>query len=194
MFHFISLHKSIIMPAMDKITIKDKTFAISIPAEELNKKVQNVAEKINEDIKGKDPLFLCILNGAFVFASDLLKKIKTPCQISFVKMASYEGTKTTENVKTLIGLNDELQGRTVIVVEDIVDTGITMEHIIAVLQEAGVAEIKIATLFFKPDSFHRDYKVDYIGMSIPNDFIVGYGLDYDGYGRNLPHIYSLVTE
>lgn len=179
---------------MDKVTIKDKTFAISISAKELDEKVQDVADKLNKDIKGKDPLFLCILNGAFMFASDLLKKVNTACEISFVKLASYQGTETTENVKTLVGLSDDLRGRTVVVVEDIVDTGITMEHIIAMLEEAGVAEIKIATLFFKPDSFRRDYKVDYIGISIPNDFIVGYGLDYDGYGRNLPHIYSLITE
>jgi hypoxanthine phosphoribosyltransferase len=179
---------------MEKVTIKDKTFAVSISAEELNDAVQKVADRLNEDVKDKNPLFLCILNGAFMFASDLLKKITTPCEISFVKLASYEGTSTTENVKTLVGLSDNLKGRTVIVVEDIVDTGITMEHIIAMLEEAEVADIKIATLFFKPESFRRSYNVDYIGMSIPNDFIVGYGLDYDGYGRNLPQIYSLVTE
>jgi len=179
---------------MEKVTIKDKTFAVSISAEELNAAVQKVADRLNEDVRDKNPLFLCILNGAFMFASDLLKKVNTPCEISFVKLASYEGTSTTENVKTLVGLSDNLKGRTVIVVEDIVDTGITMEHIIAMLEEAEVAEIKIATLFFKPESFRRSYKVDYIGMSIPNDFIVGYGLDYDGFGRNLPQIYSLVTE
>ncbi|PID94870.1 MAG: hypoxanthine phosphoribosyltransferase [Bacteroidetes bacterium] len=179
---------------MDTVTIKDKTFAISIPSERLEEAVQFVADKMNRDLRDKDPLFLCVLNGAFIFASDLLKKVQMACQISFVKLASYQGTETTETVKTLIGLNDDLKGRTVVVVEDIVDTGITMEHVVARLKDAGAAEVKIATLFFKPDSFRRDYAIDYVGMSIPNDFIVGYGLDYDGYGRNLPHVYSLIAD
>lgn len=179
---------------MEKITIKDKTFEVSIPFSELDKAAQRVADAINKDVVGKDPLFLCVLNGAFMFAADLLKKVNIPCQITFVKVASYDGLASTHKMKSLIGLNEEVEGRTIIVVEDIIDTGFTMEQVVAMLKERGAAEVRIATLFYKPQAFQRDYPIDYIGMEIPNDFIVGYGLDYDGYGRNLPHIYSLVKE
>ncbi len=178
---------------MDKVTVKDKTFAISIPADQLDVAVKNVAKKVNNELNGKDPLFLVVLNGAFMFASDLVKKVEVPCEISFVKVASYEGTSSTNKMKNLIGLNEDIKGRTVVVVEDIVDSGYTMEQIIGILNGLGAGDVRIATLFFKPDSFKCDYHVDYIGMEIPNDFIVGYGLDYDGYGRNLPHIYSLIS-
>lgn len=179
---------------MEKITIKDKTFEVSIPFSELDKAAQRVADAINKDVVDKDPLFLCVLNGAFMFAADLLKKVNIPCQITFVKVASYDGMASTNKMKSLIGLNEDVEGRTIIVVEDIIDTGFTMEQVIAMLKERGAAEVRIATLFYKPQAFQRDYPIDYIGMEIPNDFIVGYGLDYDGYGRNLPHIYSLVKE
>ncbi|NCD42658.1 MAG: hypoxanthine phosphoribosyltransferase [Bacteroidia bacterium] len=179
---------------MNIVTVKDKTFAISIRDTELDAATRCIAQAINRDIRGKNPLFLCILNGAFMFAADLMKKITIPCQLSFVKVASYEGTTTTNHLANLIGLTENIAGRTVIVVEDIIDTGYTMEQIIAMLHERGAAEVRIATLFFKPDSFQCKYAIDYIGMEIPNDFIVGYGLDYDGYGRNLPHIYSLLSE
>jgi len=179
---------------MEKITIKDKTFEVSIPFSELDMAAQRVADAINKDVVGKDPLFLCVLNGAFMFAADLLKKVNIPCQITFVKVASYDGMASTHTMKNLIGLNEDVEGRTIIVVEDIIDTGFTMEQVVAMLKERGAAEVRIATLFYKPQAFQRDYHIDYIGMEIPNDFIVGYGLDYDGYGRNLPHIYSLVKE
>ncbi|HPE86396.1 MAG: hypoxanthine phosphoribosyltransferase [Bacteroidales bacterium] len=179
---------------MNIVTVKDKTFVISIRDTELDAATRCIAQAINRDIRGKNPLFLCILNGAFMFAADLMKKITIPCQLSFVKVASYEGTTTTNHLANLIGLTENIAGRTVIVVEDIIDTGYTMEQIIAMLHERGAAEVRIATLFFKPDSFQCNYAIDYIGMEIPNDFIVGYGLDYDGYGRNLPHIYSLLSE
>jgi len=177
---------------MKEIQLKDKRFAIEISGDDILKQVRRVANEINKDLDGKKPLFLVVLNGAFMFASDLMKNIAIDCEISFVKLSSYQGTQSTEKVKELIGLNEDLQGRTVVIVEDIVDTGITMEGIIADLQKKGVAETRIATLLFKPQAFQKSYKVDYIGMEIPNDFIVGYGLDYDGLGRNFEDIYKII--
>jgi hypoxanthine phosphoribosyltransferase len=135
---------------------------------------------------------LAILNGAFVFASDLMRKITIPCEISFVKYSSYSGTTTTEEVKRLIGVEEDISGRHVIIVEDIIDTGITVEKIMAELDLKHPASVKIACFCFKPEAFRKDYPIDYIGMKIPNDFIVGYGLDYNGYGRNLPEVYKIV--
>jgi len=177
---------------MKKIQLKDKRFAIEISEDHILKQVRRVAEKINNDLVEKKPLFLVVLNGAFMFASDLMKNIDIDCEISFVKLSSYQGTQSTEKVKELIGLNENLKGRTVVIVEDIVDTGITMEGIINDLHKKGVAETRIATLLFKPEAFQKSYKVDYIGMEIPNDFIVGYGLDYDGLGRNFRDIYKIM--
>jgi len=177
---------------MQEIQLKDKRFAIDISGADILKQVKRVANEINRDLDGKQPLFLVVLNGAFMFASDLMKNINIDCEISFVKLASYQGTTSTEKVKELIGLNEDLKGRTVVVVEDIVDTGITMEGIISDLHKRGVAETHIATLLYKPQAFQKDYKVDYIGMEIPNDFIVGYGLDYDGLGRNFQDIYKII--
>jgi len=177
---------------MKEIQLKDKRFAIEISEDHILKQVRRVAEKINNDLAEKKPLFLVVLNGAFMFASDLMKNIDIDCEISFVKLSSYQGTQSTEKVKELIGLNENLKGRTVVIVEDIVDTGITMEGIINDLHKKGVAETRIATLLFKPEAFQKSYKVDYIGMEIPNDFIVGYGLDYDGLGRNFRDIYKIM--
>lgn len=177
---------------MKEIQLKDKRFAIEISEDHILKQVRRVAEKINNDLVEKKPLFLVVLNGAFMFASDLMKNIDIDCEISFVKLSSYQGTQSTEKVKELIGLNENLKGRTVVIVEDIVDTGITMEGIINDLHKKGVAETRIATLLFKPEAFQKSYKVDYIGMEIPNDFIVGYGLDYDGLGRNFRDIYKIM--
>lgn len=179
---------------MSTIQIKDKKFALSITDAEIQAAVCKVAEAINRDMAGKDPLFLCVLNGAFMFASDLMKNVNVPCQITFIKLSSYEGLYTTGAVKEIIGLNESVVGRTVVVVEDIVDTGITMERILASLKAKGASEIHVATFLQKPDALQRDIQVDYIAMKIPNDFIVGYGLDYDGYGRNLKDIYTVVAE
>jgi hypoxanthine phosphoribosyltransferase len=179
---------------MSTIQIKDKKFALSIADAEIQVAVRKVAEAINRDMEGKDPLFLCVLNGAFMFASDLMKNVNVPCQITFIKLSSYEGLYTTGAVKEIIGLNESVVGRTVVVVEDIVDTGITMERILASLKAKGASEIHVATFLQKPDALQRDIQVDYIAMKIPNDFIVGYGLDYDGYGRNLKDIYTVVAE
>ena len=179
---------------MNIIQIKDKKFALSISETEIQLAVQKVGEAINKDLANKNPLFICVLNGAFMFAGDLMKTVSVPCEITFIKLSSYDGLYTTGTVKEIIGLNESVVGRNVVVVEDIVDTGITMERIQGSLKAKGANEIKVATFLQKPDALQRDIQVDYIAMKIPNDFIVGYGLDYDGYGRNLKDIYTVVSE
>jgi hypoxanthine phosphoribosyltransferase len=178
---------------MTLVKVKDKEFETFIPALQIEKVVQQLADLINADFEGKNPLFLAILNGSFVFAADLLRKISIPCNISFVKFASYSGTETTEKVKELIGLNEEINGRHIILIEDIIDTGNTMEMILDILAGMDPADVKIVCFCHKPDAFKKSFRIDYIGMNIPNDFIVGYGLDYDGYGRNLPDIYKITN-
>lgn len=177
---------------MNTIQIKDKKFALSIPESEIQAAVSKVAETINRDIADTNPLFICVLNGSFMFAGDLMKTINFPCEITFVKLSSYDGIYTTGSVKEVIGLNESVVDRNVVVVEDIVDTGITMERILESLKVKGAKSIKVATFLQKPDALQRDITVDYVAMKIPNDFIVGYGLDYDGYGRNLKDIYTVV--
>ena len=177
---------------MNNIKVKDKEFAIFIESEKILASVDIVAQRINVDYKDKNPLFLVVLNGAFMFASDLFKKLTIDCEISFVKLSSYSGTTSTEQVKHLIGINENLKGRNIVVVEDIVDTGITIEHMMEELKKLDAADIKIATLLMKPDKYKKDYTIDYVAIEIPNDFIVGYGLDYDGFARNLPDIYKIV--
>ena len=174
------------------IKVIDKEFEIFIPNSEIDKAIQKVANQINVDYKNKKPLFVVILNGAFMFAADLLKKLDIECEVSFVKLSSYQGMKTTEKVKKIIGLNESVAGRSIIIVEDIIDTGITMEHLLEELGAMNPRDIRISTLLYKPDAFRKDYKIDYIGLDIPNDFILGYGLDYDGFARNLPDIYKLI--
>jgi hypoxanthine phosphoribosyltransferase len=177
---------------METIQVRDKSFKISITAKQIDEAVIKIANQMNTDLKGKNPLFLVVLNGAFMFASDLMKKIIIPCEISFVKLSSYVGTQTTSTVRELIGLDEVLHDRTVVIVEDIIDTGITMGVTMAKLKNLEAEDVKIATLLFKPEAFQRDYPIDYIGLEISNDFIVGYGLDYDGNGRNIPEIYKIV--
>jgi hypoxanthine phosphoribosyltransferase len=177
---------------MKRIKLLDKEFELSISFETIDKALEGIAEKMNNELADKDPLMICILNGSFMFAADLMKKLTFPCEISFVKLSSYEGTSTTGKVKELIGLNENIEGRTVVILEDIIDTGVTIEKIQNQLMGYAPAELKIATMLFKPDACKKDIKIEYTGMEIPNDFIVGYGLDYDGYGRNLPDIYTVV--
>ncbi|HNY02829.1 MAG TPA: hypoxanthine phosphoribosyltransferase [Bacteroidales bacterium] len=177
---------------MTKVQVRELVFEKFIPREEIDAAVQRVAEGINRDFEGKNPLLLAILNGAFMFAGDLMRKITVPCEITFVKFASYSGTRTTEVVRELIGVDEELAGRHVIIVEDIVDTGITIEKLLAEVSKQQPADVKVACFCFKAEAFQKDFPIDYIGISIPNDFIVGYGLDYNGYGRNLPEIYKIV--
>jgi hypoxanthine phosphoribosyltransferase len=177
---------------MTKVQVRELVFEKFISKEEIDASVQKVADGINRDFEGKNPLLLAILNGAFIFASDLMRKITIPCEISFVKFASYSGTMSTSNIKELIGVDEELKGRHVIIVEDIVDTGITMDKLLQDVRKMGPAGVKVACFCFKPEAFKKDFEIDYIGLEIPNDFIVGYGLDYNGYGRNLPDIYKIV--
>lgn len=178
---------------MDKIiSVKDKKFRVSICADDLQKNVKRIASEINRDYKGREIMFVSILNGAFMFAADLLKNIELDCQISFIKLSSYSGTSSTGAVKELIGLNSDISGKDVVVVEDIIETGLTIGTAIQMLRQNGAKSVKVASLIFKPDSFKSNYNVDYIGFKLPKSFIVGYGLDYDGYGRNLPEIYSIV--
>lgn len=176
---------------MKKITLHDKTFEIFISSEKIQGTIDKMAVDIARDVGDKNPLFLVVLNGAFMFAGDLLKRFDFNCEISFVKLSSYVGTQTTSVVREIIGLDEVLHNRTVIILEDIIDTGITMWNTIPKLKQLEAKEVKLATLLFKPDAFQKDYKIDYIGMEIPNDFIVGYGLDYDGLGRNFQDIYKL---
>ncbi|MDD3876774.1 MAG: hypoxanthine phosphoribosyltransferase [Bacteroidales bacterium] len=176
---------------MNDLTVLDKKFRPFIGAERIDKAVELMAEKINADYADENPFFIAILNGSFMFASDLLKKIKRPCNISFVKLSSYQGTKSTENVTTLIGINENIEGRRVIILEDIIDTGITLSNFLEVIKAHKPKDVRLATCLFKPNAFQKAYKIDYVGMEIPNDFIIGYGLDYNGYGRNLPDIYKI---
>jgi hypoxanthine phosphoribosyltransferase len=178
---------------MNKIRVKDKEFELFISADSISETISRIANQLNTDLKGKDPLFLVILNGAFMFAGDLIKKITIDCEVSFVKLSSYSGTRSTLVVKELIGLNEVLKGRTVVVLEDIIDTGVTMEIMINKLREMNAGEVRIVTFLFKPEALTKDFTIDYVGMEIPNKFIVGYGLDYDGFGRNLPDIYKVIT-
>ncbi len=176
---------------MEFVEVKDKVFRKFISREKIDLAVSALAGRINADYTGKNPLLLGVLNGAFIFAADLIRKIEIPCQISFVKYASYAGTQSTEKVKELIGMNEEIKGRHIIVVEDIVDSGITMDHLLQELYKYQPLSVRLACFCLKPDAFIKDFTIDYLGMEIPDDFIVGYGLDYDGYGRNLPEIYKL---
>jgi hypoxanthine phosphoribosyltransferase len=177
---------------MQTIQLLDKKFSLSISEEKIIKSIDNVAEKINADLSEQNPLFVSILNGSFMFAADLMKRINFPCQISFVKLASYHGTTSTNNVLELVGLNENLTGRTVVIIEDIIDSGLTITKVTELLKSRGADKIVVATLLFKPEALKHNISLDYVAMEIPNDFIVGYGLDYDGYGRNLKNIYTLV--
>lgn len=177
---------------MRNVILKDKEFTLSYPSDEIQLDIDVLASKINSDLKDvRVPLFLSILNGSFMFTADLLKRFQYPCEVSFIKLASYEGTSSTGTINELIGLKEDIEGRTVIIIEDIVDTGRTLEKLIVELEKKKPAKILIATLLYKPDSYKGNLKINYIGKTIPNDFIVGYGLDYDGLGRNLPDIYTL---
>lgn len=176
---------------MNEITVLDREFSVYITEDEIQSRITALAEKINEDLKGQDVLFFGVLNGVFLFAADLFRQIKLECQVSFIKLASYDGTASTGKIKELIGWNEDITGKTVVVLEDIVDTGATLERVIGELKLRKAADVKICTLLFKPEAYTRDIPIDYIGFEIQNNFVVGYGLDYDGYGRNLKAIYKL---
>lgn len=179
---------------MKTITIKDKTFEVSIPESYIQGEVKKLAERISHDLEGKNPLFLGVLNGSFMFAADLFRDITIPAQISFVKLASYEGTLSTGVIKEVIGLSESIAGRCVVIVEDIVDSGFTMQKLLETLGTRNPAELHICALLLKPDNLKVDLNVEYVALQIPNDFIVGYGLDYDGWGRNTRDIYTVVND
>ncbi len=175
-----------------KIQIKDRFFTPYISRDEIAAAVGRIASKMNQDLAGKNPLFLCVLNGAFVFAADLFREMTIDSEISFIRMKSYEGMHSTGEVKQIYGLQQDITGRTVVVVEDIVDTGLTMKQLVETLRARGPKDIKIATLLVKPDKLKVELDINYVAMNIPNDFIVGYGLDYDGLGRNYRDIYTVI--
>lgn len=177
---------------MSIVKVKDKTFRTFIPEAEILQHVKAVADKLNEDMKDKNPLFLAVLNGSFMFAADLMRMITIPCEISFVKLASYQGTTSTGKIKEVIGINEELRGRTVVIVEDIVDTGFTMKRMLEQLGTRNPESLHICTMLVKPGKLQVPLDIEYAAMEIPNDFIVGYGLDYDQQGRNLRDIYTIV--
>ena len=170
--------------------LHDLEFEPYISEEEIMQVIDEISEKINRDFGNEKPVFLGVLNGSFMFASEIIKRFQGDCEISFVKMGSYEGTETTGNVKTLLGLNQNLKGRQVVLLEDIVDTGNTLVEIDKILKKAEVKDYNVVTLFYKPEAYKKDIPVQYKGMEIPNEFIVGFGLDYDGLGRNLIQVYK----
>ena len=173
------------------LQLHDKQFVPFISAQEIEFSIAKIAAQVEDDFAEETPIFIGVLNGSFMVVSDFMKHYKGPCELSFVKMSSYEGTTSTNDVKQLIGLDQDLTGRSVVIIEDIVDTGNTLVALKELLKKQNVKHFKIATLFFKPEAFKQDIKIDYIGIRIPNKFIVGFGLDYDGLGRNLPEIYQL---
>ena len=176
---------------MEEVNLNNKLFEKFISQEEIEEIINILAKKINSS-KLNNPIFLAILNGSFLFAADIMRKITIPnAEISFIKLSSYSGTKSTGLVNELIGINKDISKRNIVVLEDIIDTGNTLEKIIFMLKENNVSKIKIAALLYKPEAYTKKIKIDFVGKEISNDFVVGYGLDYDEIGRNLPHIYKL---
>ena len=179
---------------MDKVKILDKEFKLFISEKRIQETVKKMAHQMNKELKGQKIFLIGILNGCFMFAADLVKHLDLDCTITFLKLASYQGTSSTGKVKRLIGLNEDIKGQVVVVLEDIVDTGITLDFIQKQLRGYEPAEIKLATLLYKPDACRQDVSLDYVGIEIPDDFVVGYGLDYNGHGRNLRQIYTVIED
>ncbi len=176
---------------MSRIQVKDKNFVLSIPEERIQNAINAMAEKMCNDLKDKNPIFISVLNGAFMFASDLIKRMEFPLEVTFIRLKSYAGTSSEGIVKEVHGLIENIENRHVVVIEDIVDTGHTIEYLNDYLRAKNPKSICIATLLFKPEALVRNVRPDYVALEIPNEFIVGYGLDYDGYGRNLRDIYKI---
>ena len=177
----------------EKVTLLDKTFVKYIPSNEIDTAISRVAAEIMLEYRYDDPILLITLNGAIVFAVDLLKQLDFPCRITCVKLSSYSGTECTGNINNLIGLNEDVRGKRILILEDIVDTGATYRHLHQRLMDAGAKDVRIATMTMKPDAYKGELPVHYVGINIPNKFVVGRGLDYDGYGRNLPDIYQVCS-
>jgi hypoxanthine phosphoribosyltransferase len=176
---------------IDEVTILDKTFLVYITADQIESRVNDIADKLNKSHNGKIPLFLAVLNGSFIFAADLLKKISIECEVSFIKLASYFGTSSTGEITTMIGLSESLKGKDIIIVEDIIDTGRTMKYLLEILHDHNPASITTVMLLFKKDALIENIIPDLVGFEVPDKFLVGYGLDYNGIGRNMENIYVL---
>ncbi len=176
---------------MKEITLLDKKFELYLPSDKIQDAIKKVARNMNIDLCNEEVVFLAVLNGSFLFAADLYRRIEFNSIISFIKLASYQGTQSVGTVKSLIGLNEDIKGKTIVILEDIIDTGHTIKKIMEILKPMEPKSIKIATLLFKPGAYKGTDAIDYAGIDIPNDFIVGYGLDYEGYGRNLEDIYQI---
>ena len=179
---------------MNTIKVKDKTFRTSISEAEIKQRIKELAAQISKDMEGKNPLLLAVLNGSFIFAADLMREITIPCEISFVKLASYQGTTSTGKVREVIGINEDISGRTVIIVEDIVESGFTMRRMIESLGTRNTDSVHICTLFHKPECQKVELDLDYVAFTIANDFVLGYGLDYDQQGRGLKEVYTIVED
>lgn len=179
---------------METIRVKDRDFKLFLPKEAIQARIAETAQRINEALADKNPLFLAVLNGSFMFAADLMKHITIPCEISFVKLASYEGMQQGGKIREVFGLSERIDGRTVVIIEDIVDSGKTMQQLLDSLNTRNPAEIHIATLLFKPAALSCPLTLEYVVFEIPNDFVVGYGMDYDGLGRNLDQVYTVVPQ
>lgn len=177
---------------MKKVTILDKEFELFIELNTIQANIKRIATDINNDLEGKNPIFVAILNGSFMFAGDLMKHVTIPSEITFVRIASYRGVSSTKDMKEILGLVENIKDRTVVIVEDIVDTGHTIDQLINQFELLEPKEIKIATLLFKPKALVKGVKPDFVALEIPNDFIVGFGLDYNGFGRNLSDIYKII--
>jgi len=175
------------------IKLHDKYFKPFISAKEIDNAVSKMVQNLAKDLDNEIPVFVGVLNGSFMVVSDFVKKYPKPCEVTFIKLASYEGVKSSEDIQRLIGLTQDLRGRTVVILEDIIDTGNTLNEIHRIFKNEGVKQLLIASLFYKPEAYKKDFKIHYIGIKIPNKFIVGYGLDYNGLGRDLPEVYQIKT-
>ncbi|MEJ2112748.1 MAG: hypoxanthine phosphoribosyltransferase, partial [Flavobacteriaceae bacterium] len=173
------------------IKLHDKYFKPFISASEIDTAIERLTQEMSDDLGNEIPVFIGILNGSFMFVSDFVKKYPKPCEVTFIKLASYEGVRSTEDIQRLIGLTQDLSGRTVVILEDIIDTGNTLAEVHRIFKNENVKQLKIATLFYKPEAYKKDFKLHYVGIEIPEKFIVGYGLDYDGLGRDLPEVYQI---
>jgi hypoxanthine phosphoribosyltransferase len=176
---------------MQKVKIRDKEFSVYIPKEKIQERISELGKKITADYNDIQPVFLVVLKGAFLFAADLLRHVKLDCEITFIRVSSYEGTQSTGIIRSILGLSEKIHDKNLIIMEDIVDTGNTIMHLITELKKSEPLDIKIASLLLKPEALKHNIHVDYVGFSVPNDFLVGYGLDYDGLGRNLAEIYKI---
>jgi hypoxanthine phosphoribosyltransferase len=176
---------------MKKVSLEDKNFQLFIESAKIREAIEVVSIKINNDYAQSNPVFVCILNGSFMFASDLIRRFSHNCEVTFLKVASYEGTQSTGTVKELIGLNESMSGRDIIIVEDIVDTGSTLEAVITELDLLSPKSVKVSTLLYKPLAYKKKIPIDYAAIEVGNEFLVGYGLDYNGLGRNLEDIYII---